>query len=161
MQACAPIRSSPCRCRIRLLSGEQARRVIDICAAELWTPVGLRSLGPRDGPYRGHYGGGPARARRRLSPGNGVDLAARAVCDGALSRPSRMRQRPWGSCAAYLRTCARPASARSAKSWMATRRSSRAAALRRPGVSPKSCRAWSEINAAERSVNRAIGAVSE
>ena len=42
-----------------LIGGERARRVIDICAAELWTPMGLRSLAPRDARYRGHYGGGP------------------------------------------------------------------------------------------------------
>ena len=42
-----------------LLSGEKARRVVDVCAAELWTPVGLRSLAARDSRYRGHYGGGP------------------------------------------------------------------------------------------------------
>lgn len=43
----------------RLLGGERARRVLDVCAAELWTPVGLRSLAPRDAAYQGHYGGGP------------------------------------------------------------------------------------------------------
>jgi predicted glycogen debranching enzyme len=42
-----------------LLSGEKARRVLDLCAAELWTPVGLRSLAARDGRYVGRYGGGP------------------------------------------------------------------------------------------------------
>jgi predicted glycogen debranching enzyme len=42
-----------------LLSGEKARRVLEICMAELWTPVGLRSLAPRDARYVGRYGGGP------------------------------------------------------------------------------------------------------
>jgi predicted glycogen debranching enzyme len=42
-----------------LLSGEKARRLLDICAAELWTPVGLRSLAARDPRYVGRYGGGP------------------------------------------------------------------------------------------------------
>jgi predicted glycogen debranching enzyme len=42
-----------------LLDGEKARRVLEICATELWTPVGLRSLSPRDTRYTGHYGGGP------------------------------------------------------------------------------------------------------
>jgi len=42
-----------------LLSGEKARRVLEICATELWTPVGLRSLSARDPRYIGRYGGGP------------------------------------------------------------------------------------------------------
>ncbi len=42
-----------------LVSGEKARRMLDLCAAELWTPVGLRSLAARDGRYAGRYGGGP------------------------------------------------------------------------------------------------------
>jgi glycogen debranching enzyme len=33
--------------------------VLETCAAELWTPVGLRSLAARDPGYVGHYGGGP------------------------------------------------------------------------------------------------------
>jgi len=42
-----------------LVSGEKARRVLEICAAELWTPVGLRSLAARDPRYIARYGGGP------------------------------------------------------------------------------------------------------
>ena len=42
-----------------LLTGERAKRVLAICAAELWTPVGLRSLASSDSRYVGHYGGGP------------------------------------------------------------------------------------------------------
>ena len=42
-----------------LLAGERAKRVLAVCAAELWTPVGLRSLAPSDSRYVGHYGGGP------------------------------------------------------------------------------------------------------
>jgi predicted glycogen debranching enzyme len=45
-----------------LLSGERARRVLETCAAELWTPVGLRSLAASDPRYAGRYGGG-ARER--------------------------------------------------------------------------------------------------
>jgi glycogen debranching enzyme len=33
--------------------------VIDTCLRELWTPMGLRSLAPRDGAYTGRYRGGP------------------------------------------------------------------------------------------------------
>jgi glycogen debranching enzyme len=42
-----------------LLSGAKARRVLEVCAAELWTPVGLRSLAAGDSRYVGRYGGGP------------------------------------------------------------------------------------------------------
>ena len=42
-----------------LVSGEKARRLLEICAAELWTPVGLRSLAARDPRYLGRYGGSP------------------------------------------------------------------------------------------------------
>jgi len=42
-----------------LLSGEKARRVLETCTAELWTPVGLRSLAPGDARYVGTYRGGP------------------------------------------------------------------------------------------------------
>ena len=41
------------------MTGERAKRVLAICAAELWTPVGLRSLASSDSRYVGHYGGGP------------------------------------------------------------------------------------------------------
>ena len=42
-----------------LLSGERAQRTLERCAAELWTPVGLRSLAPADARYVARYGGGP------------------------------------------------------------------------------------------------------
>ncbi len=42
-----------------LLDAERARRVVDLCAQRLWTPVGLRSLAPDDPRYQGHYCGGP------------------------------------------------------------------------------------------------------
>jgi predicted glycogen debranching enzyme len=42
-----------------LLDGERARRVLGVCTTELWTPVGMRSLAPRDSRYVGRYGGGP------------------------------------------------------------------------------------------------------
>ena len=42
-----------------LLTGEKARRVLDVCITELWTPVGPRSLAPGDSRYVGRYGGGP------------------------------------------------------------------------------------------------------
>jgi len=42
-----------------LLEPEQARAVVDTCARELWTPVGLRSLARAESSYIGNYGGGP------------------------------------------------------------------------------------------------------
>ncbi len=42
-----------------LLEHEQARAVVDVCAQQLWTPLGLRSLAPGESQYRGAYGGGP------------------------------------------------------------------------------------------------------
>jgi predicted glycogen debranching enzyme len=41
------------------LSGPRARSVVDVVEAELWTPLGLRSLGPREPGYVPHYQGGP------------------------------------------------------------------------------------------------------
>jgi predicted glycogen debranching enzyme len=42
-----------------LLEPEQARAVVDVCARELWTPLGLRSLAPKEAGFVGRYGGGP------------------------------------------------------------------------------------------------------
>jgi predicted glycogen debranching enzyme len=41
-----------------MLSLERQRAVVDLCERELLTPYGLRSLGPREPDYRGHYSGG-------------------------------------------------------------------------------------------------------
>jgi glycogen debranching enzyme len=41
------------------LPSEQQKAVVDICAAQLLTPYGLRSLAPGEVGYQGHYGGGP------------------------------------------------------------------------------------------------------
>jgi len=40
-----------------VLDGERARRVVDIVEHQLWTPAGLRSLGPTEPGYIGHYRG--------------------------------------------------------------------------------------------------------
>jgi predicted glycogen debranching enzyme len=42
-----------------LLDERQARSVVEVCARELLTPVGLRSLAPREAQYAGRYQGGP------------------------------------------------------------------------------------------------------
>jgi predicted glycogen debranching enzyme len=41
------------------LPSERQKAVVDMCAAQLLTPYGLRSLAPGEAGYRGHYGGGP------------------------------------------------------------------------------------------------------
>jgi predicted glycogen debranching enzyme len=41
------------------LSHEQQKTVVDVCAAQLLTPCGLRSLAPGEAGYQGHYAGGP------------------------------------------------------------------------------------------------------
>jgi predicted glycogen debranching enzyme len=41
------------------LNREQQRAVVDVCARELLTSFGLRSLGPREPGYTGRYAGGP------------------------------------------------------------------------------------------------------
>ena len=42
-----------------LLDASRARAVVDVCARELLTPVGLRSLSPRDARYAPRYSGDP------------------------------------------------------------------------------------------------------
>jgi len=41
------------------LSPERQRKVVDVCARNLLTSYGLRSLAPGHPQYQGHYGGGP------------------------------------------------------------------------------------------------------
>jgi len=42
---------------LQVLDGERARQVVDIVERQLWTPAGLRSLGPNEPGYLGHYRG--------------------------------------------------------------------------------------------------------
>ena len=73
-------------------------------------------------PIAAHITGGVAAARRRLSPGHGLGLAARAMGACALPRP---RRRGGGASAARRDRrgiCAMPGSARSARSSTPTRR---------------------------------------
>ena len=44
---------------VSLLDGKRARRVVDAVEQRLWTPLGLRSLAPREPGYRPRYEGGP------------------------------------------------------------------------------------------------------
>ncbi|HTV25260.1 MAG TPA: amylo-alpha-1,6-glucosidase, partial [Polyangiaceae bacterium] len=43
-----------------LLPAARCREVLDVVEAELWTPIGLRSLAPSDADYAPHYTGGPS-----------------------------------------------------------------------------------------------------
>lgn len=43
-----------------LLDGLRARSVVDVVEQELLTPLGLRTLGPREPGYHARYGGGPS-----------------------------------------------------------------------------------------------------
>ena len=42
----------------QLIVGRHARAIVDLCEAELLTPMGLRTLGPGEAGYVGAYGGG-------------------------------------------------------------------------------------------------------
>ena len=57
--ACAPTRSSRCRCPTARCSAPQMRAVVEACARELLASYGLRSLAPKDPAYRGQYTGDP------------------------------------------------------------------------------------------------------
>jgi len=46
---------------LSLLEGEKARRVVETVEANLLTPIGLRSLGPKESAYAPHYEGGVAQ----------------------------------------------------------------------------------------------------
>ncbi len=43
---------------LQLLKGEQAKLIVELCEDQLLTPMGLRSLGPREPGYSAHYTGG-------------------------------------------------------------------------------------------------------
>ena len=47
---------------VALLEGERAQQVVDVVEQQLWTPLGLRSLGPREPGYAARYEG-DVRAR--------------------------------------------------------------------------------------------------
>jgi len=43
---------------LALVEGDQSRRIVDAVEQQLWTPLGLRSLAPRESSYTPHYQGG-------------------------------------------------------------------------------------------------------
>ena len=66
--------------------------VLDVVERELVTPVGLRSLSPQHPDFKPTYRGDLLRARRRLSPGHGVELADRPVRRRAAARAAERRR---------------------------------------------------------------------
>jgi predicted glycogen debranching enzyme len=52
-----------------LLDAERARFVLETVERELWTPLGLRTLGKREDGYRGRYEGGPVERDERYHQG--------------------------------------------------------------------------------------------
>lgn len=46
---------------VALIEGDRGRRLIDAVEAQLWTPLGLRSLSPADPAYAPRYEGGPGQ----------------------------------------------------------------------------------------------------
>ena len=82
----------------------------------------------------------PARARRRLPPGDGVGVADRSVRRRLAARASRTIAPARAACSpAWTPSSPRRASARSARSTTPSRRSRRAAAWPRRGASPRRC----------------------
>ena len=62
-----------------VLAQERWASVMDCVQQELLTPVGLRSLSPRDKDYKARYFGNLARSRCSLSPGYSLAVVDRAV----------------------------------------------------------------------------------
>ena len=52
-----------------LVTGERARRIVDLVENELWTPLGLRTLPRADPRYVGHYEGDPLARDRAYHQG--------------------------------------------------------------------------------------------
>ena len=67
------------------LTPEQQRAVVDVCARELLTSFGLRSLARTSQATRA-LRWKPRRARCRLSSGHGVGMASRSIRAGSLAR---------------------------------------------------------------------------
>ena len=54
---------------LSLLPAERCRRVLEVVEAQLWTPIGLRSLAPNDPAYAPRYTGGPAERDAKYHQG--------------------------------------------------------------------------------------------
>ena len=147
--ACAPIRSSRCLCRIALLDADERKRVLDDLRAELLTPVGLRSLAPSDPRYVGRYGGGPRERDGAYHQGTVWSWLLGPFVTRALPTFTATRAAaPATACSAIPATCARPASAQSAKSWMAMRPFEPRGCFAQAWGVAEILRAWSDIMSA-------------
>ena len=119
-----------------VVDAEGAARIVDRCG-DLVTSLGMRSLSPDDPAIPGSPPGAAGRARRRLSPGNGVAVADRTV-----------RRRHAAALASTPRVCStdlscispKPDSVRSRRPPTATPPTSRPVARSRPGRSPNCIR---------------------
>ena len=90
---------------LALLPPERCRRVLEVVEAQLWTPIGLRSLAPSDPAYAGRYTGGPAERDARyhqgtvwpwlLGPFIQAWVASRAAAPGVRAEARRRFLQPW------------------------------------------------------------------
>jgi glycogen debranching enzyme len=79
--------------------------VLDVVEAQLWTPIGLRSLAPTDPAYVPHYTGGPAERDAKyhqgtvwpwlLGPFIQAWVACRGDAPGARAEARRRFLQPW------------------------------------------------------------------
>ena len=76
---CVRTSCSQSRSRTGRSTPATARRVVAVCSRSLLTPLGLRSLAPDDPALPPLPPRRPGRARRRLPPGHGLAVAARAL----------------------------------------------------------------------------------
>ena len=139
-----PTRSSPSRCRTRCSIGSTGTRCCEWSTQRLLTPFGLRSLSPGSPRLQGALFRRPALARRRLSPGHGVDAgcSARSSTPGWRRHPGDVSgaDGPWSSAARASRRGLRRLDQRDLRRRVAVHR--RAAASPRPGASPRCCARW-------------------
>ena len=134
-----------------LLPAEQARSALAAATEHLLTPYGLPHPLAQRSAVQGPVRGRPAHARSRLSPGDGLALAARPLCRRP-SSPAQGPRRPGGLAVALPRS---PAAGRA---WqhqrdLRWRCAAHAAGLHRPGVERGGV-------AAHRAWSGAVGSVS-
>ena len=135
-----PPSAEPAACGVAARRAARRRRrrhaaVVDACARELLTPLGLRSLSPSDSALQAAPPRRAGRTRRRVPPGHCLAMADRAV----RRRRAPGRRLDATSCsAASRRTSATGVSDRSRRRPTAPRRTPPPAVLSRPGRSPRS-----------------------
>lgn len=68
-----------------LLDGDRARQMVDVVERELWTPMGLRTLGPSEAGYAGRYQGDSTQRDRIYHQGAAWPWLAGAFVDAWLA----------------------------------------------------------------------------